>query len=224
MDSFTLSRNWFNFSFENPELINPAHSAILFFAIEHCNRLGGKEKFGFPTQMTMDALGIKKNQTYTKYLNDLVNWGFIKMVQKSTNQYSANIISLVYALPKKDKALDKAFIKHQSKQTESTGQSKDTIDKQVNKETKKQFTEPTLEEVKNYCIERLNNVNPEKWINHYSAKGWMIGKNKMTDWKAAIRTWEDSKKPTPQNSDQKILWGNTTNKLNPNPNWKEDQI
>ena len=139
MDIFTLSRNWFNFSFENPELINPTHTAILFFAIEHCNRLGGKEKFGFPTQMSMEALGIKKHQTYIKYLNDLIDWGFIKMVQKSTNQYSANIISLVYAMPKKGKALDKAFIKHeakhQPKQTESIGQSKVPIDIQDNKDT-----------------------------------------------------------------------------------------
>lgn len=135
MDIFTLSRNWFNFSFENPELINPTHTAILFFAIEHCNRLGGKEKFGFPTQMSMEAIGIKKHQTYIKYLNDLVDWGFIKMIQKSTNQYSANIISLVYAMPKKGKALDKAFIKHRAKQTESTRQSKDSIYIQSNNNT-----------------------------------------------------------------------------------------
>jgi hypothetical protein len=142
MDSFTLSRNWFNFSFENPELINPTHTAILFFAIEHCNRLGGKEKFGFPTQMTMDAIGIKKHHTYIKYFNDLVDWGFIKLIQKSTNQYSANIISLIYAMPEKGKALDKALAKHGAKQShsmgQSNGQSKVSIDKQLNNETIKQ--------------------------------------------------------------------------------------
>lgn len=39
MDVFKLSRNFFDWSFENPELITPTHSAIYFFAIEHCNRL-----------------------------------------------------------------------------------------------------------------------------------------------------------------------------------------
>jgi uncharacterized protein YdaU (DUF1376 family) len=48
----------------------------------------------------------------------------------------------------------------------------------------------TLEEVTAYCKERKNNVDPNKWFDFYSAKGWMIGKNKMKDWKAAVRTWE----------------------------------
>lgn len=139
-NGYELSRSWFDFCFENPELISPNHSAIFFFAIEHCNRLGWKEKFGFPTQMTMDAIGIKKHQTYIKYFNELVEWGFFILVQKSSNQYSANIISLSVAMPKNGKALDKAFIKHGAKQTQtngqSTGQSNSSIDKQetINKE------------------------------------------------------------------------------------------
>jgi hypothetical protein len=53
---------------------------------------------------------------------------------------------------------------------------------------------PTLEMVKNYCKERNNNVYPEKWFNFYEAKGWMIGKNKMTNWHSAIHTWEKESK------------------------------
>ena len=49
---------------------------------------------------------------------------------------------------------------------------------------------PTLEEVIEYCKERNNGVDSNKWFNFYSAKGWLIGKNKMKDWKAAVRTWE----------------------------------
>ena len=107
---YELSRRWFDFCFENPEKISPNHSAIYFFAIEHCNRLGWKEKFGFPTQMTMDAIGIKKHQTYIRYFTDLIEWGFIKLIQKSTNQYSSNIISLLSAIPKNGKALGKAIV------------------------------------------------------------------------------------------------------------------
>lgn len=54
------------------------------------------------------------------------------------------------------------------------------------------FTPPSPEDVTRYCQERKNNVDPNKWHNFYTAKGWMIGKNKMKDWKAAIRTWETS--------------------------------
>lgn len=56
--------------------------------------------------------------------------------------------------------------------------------------THTKFIPPTIEEVKNYCEERKNNVDHERWYDHYEAKGWMIGKNKMKDWKAAVRTWE----------------------------------
>lgn len=140
LNSYDLSRNWFNFCFENPELISPNHSAIYFFAVEHCNRLGWKEKFGFPTQMAMDAIGIKKHQTYIKYFEDICEWGFFKLVQKSKNQYSSNIISLTFALPKKGEALDKAITKHTAKQTQSNGQSNSSILKQEtrNKETIKE--------------------------------------------------------------------------------------
>ena len=54
----------------------------------------------------------------------------------------------------------------------------------------KRFSPPTLEEVRQYCLERKNNVDAEKFVNFYSSKGWMVGKNRMKDWKAAVRTWE----------------------------------
>jgi hypothetical protein len=123
MNSYELSRAWWDFAFENPEKITPNHSAIYFFAIEHCNRLGWKDKFGFPTQMAMEAIGIKKHGTYIQYFNELVEWGFIKLIEKSKNQYSANIISLISAIPKNGKALDKAMVKHTAKQSKSTRQS-----------------------------------------------------------------------------------------------------
>lgn len=52
------------------------------------------------------------------------------------------------------------------------------------------FKKPTLEEVKEYCLERKNGINPQHFIDFYESKGWMVGKNKMKDWKACIRTWE----------------------------------
>lgn len=49
---------------------------------------------------------------------------------------------------------------------------------------------PTLEEVAAYCVERNNHVDPEAFMDFYASKGWMVGKNKMKDWKACVRTWE----------------------------------
>jgi len=60
------------------------------------------------------------------------------------------------------------------------------------------FVPPTLEEVVAYCQERNKGVDPQRWYDFYTAKGWMIGKNKMKDWKAAVRTWENKQdKPSP---------------------------
>lgn len=55
---------------------------------------------------------------------------------------------------------------------------------------RKRFVPPTLEEVKAYCIERKNNVDAQRFIDYYTSNGWLVGKNKMKDWKAAVRTWE----------------------------------
>lgn len=58
------------------------------------------------------------------------------------------------------------------------------------KPKRKRFTPPTIEEVQAYCTERNNDIDAQAFIDFYESKGWMIGKNKMKDWKAAIRTWE----------------------------------
>lgn len=52
------------------------------------------------------------------------------------------------------------------------------------------FSPPDIQDVKAYCMERKNNVDPERFIDFYEAKGWMVGKNKMKDWRAAVRNWE----------------------------------
>jgi hypothetical protein len=150
MNGYDLSRKWFDFCFENPEKIKPNHTALYFFCIEHCNRLGWKKKFGLPTTMAKEAIGIRSYNTYIHTLNDLIEFGFIEMVEKSKNQYSSNIIALSNFNKALDKALDKAFIKHATKQSESTQQSIDSIDKQETKNKKqKTYKQTLLSELKN---------------------------------------------------------------------------
>ena len=60
---------------------------------------------------------------------------------------------------------------------------------------KKRFNPPTREEVREYCRERNKGVNPDKWYDFYLSKNFMIGKSKMLDWKASVRTWEHDQKP-----------------------------
>ena len=52
------------------------------------------------------------------------------------------------------------------------------------------FIPPTPEEIKEYCDSRNNLVDVNRFYDFYQSKGWMVGKNKMKDWKAAVRTWE----------------------------------
>ena len=60
----------------------------------------------------------------------------------------------------------------------------------VVKEKATRFIPPTVEEIQNYCKERNNLVDANKFYDFYQSKGWMVGKNKMKDWKACVRTWE----------------------------------
>lgn len=64
-------------------------------------------------------------------------------------------------------------------------------DKKAGKPPRARFVPPTLEEVATYCRERGNDVNPERFIDHYAANGWVQGRGKpIRDWRAAVRTWE----------------------------------
>lgn len=125
-------RNWFNWCFDNPDIINPNHTALYMFCIEHNNRMGWKTKYGLPTTMAMEAIGIKSYNTYKKTLDDLIKFGFIKLIESSKNQYSSNIIALSIFDKALNKALDKATAKHSTKQLQSTiqstGESNDSID------------------------------------------------------------------------------------------------
>jgi len=128
---FELSRAFWDFTFENPEKVTPTHIAIFFFSVEHCNRLGWKDKFGLPTSMVLEAIGVKSYNTFKPCFNDLAEWGFIKVIEYSKNQYSSNIIALSIGVSKNNKALDKALAKHGTKHLQSTVQSTGSIDKQV---------------------------------------------------------------------------------------------
>lgn len=57
---------------------------------------------------------------------------------------------------------------------------------------KKRFIKPTLEEIKQYCIERGNKVDAQHFFDYYESNGWRVGKNSMKNWQAAVRTWERS--------------------------------
>jgi hypothetical protein len=56
------------------------------------------------------------------------------------------------------------------------------------------FVPPTVEEVQKYCLERQNGIDPQAFVDFYASKNWMVGKSKMSNWKASVRTWEQRRK------------------------------
>lgn len=149
MTGYELSRNWFDWAFENPDLNTPTHTALYMWFIEKWNRCGQKDKISITTSESMEVLGISSRNTFGKVFKELCEWNFVTVVVDSKNQYSCKVITLAQNLCKQDettnKALDKALIKHTIKQDESTDASIDTINKQSN----------------NVTIEQSNNVIEE---------------------------------------------------------------
>lgn len=70
---------------------------------------------------------------------------------------------------------------------------KEDISKDISK--KSGFQPPTLTEVENYITEQGYNVDAQRFVDFYESKGWYVGKNKMKDWKAAVRSWGRSQRP-----------------------------
>lgn len=86
-----------------------------------------------------------------------------------------------------------AIRKEENRKEEKTKESKRNI-----------FIPPTVEEVKAYCNEKGSSIDPEQFIDYYTARGWMLNKNqKMKDWKAAVRTWERNDYGSSQKTERK---------------------
>ena len=119
-----------------------------------------------------------------------------KMIGSSTNDdHARESTRLRVQAYRERKALQKRY-----SNVTCNGEKEIEIDKEIDKERskRKKFVPPTLEEVKAYCNERKNGVDAERFVDYYSANGWVQGKGKpIKDWKACVRTWErGSKKVT----------------------------
>lgn len=80
-----------------------------------------------------------------------------------------------------------------------------------NRVINKRFAPPSLEEVRAYCTERNNNVDPEAFIDFYESKGWKVGNQTMKDWKASVRTWERRSRDKPTDKPKEVPKGHFAN-------------
>lgn len=138
-----------------------------------------------------ELLGVSMSWA-SKCLSHLMEVGYVKMVRfDGRKRYVESTIQF------------KADLNNSSMQDGTLVQHTNIENKYINnnslyKKSSSHFQKPSLDEIRQYCISRSNNVDPEQFFNFYESKGWIIGKSPMKDWRAAVRTWEKREKEIPQ--------------------------
>ena len=102
---------------------------------------------------------------------------------------------------------EKVYFSENEKGTSENSKSNKNNNKNNNKNLNKEITKekrPAFADVKSYCEQRNNGIDPQAFIDFYEARGWMVGKAPMKDWKAAIRTWENRRKEEEKTSTKTI--------------------
>lgn len=117
-----------------------------------------------------------------------------RMIGSCANNDNANRVRRFRENQKAIALQDHYTIITKCNESKSKSESKNTKKEILKKEIR--FIPPTVDDVRAYCQERANDVDPEKFVNFYESKGWMVGKNKMKDWKACVRTWEQKRTET----------------------------
>jgi len=175
--------------------LKPEHKLLWFYILDDCNhagiwdvdievasiRIGADLIYDMLPQVFLDKIVIFDNGDKW-FIPDFIEFQYGELNPNS------NVHKSVIAL------LDKYNLEGYGKGSQgvqSTLNNKDKDKDIVKAKVKaKRFVKPTIEEVADYCEERNNNVDAEKFYDYYSSNGWKVGKNAMKDWKASVRTWE----------------------------------
>ena len=178
-----LDWEWFNKS--------EAVHLFLFMLIKANHKSGKWQGIDIERGQFISSLGNISNatgisvQTIRTILKKLEKTNEIEL--KSTSQYTIVTICKYECYQDENETTNKPITNNQQ-----TPNKQLTTNKNEKKEKNERsiFIEPTYNEILEYCSGRKNGVDVNKFLNFYSAKGWMVGKNKMIDWKACVRTWE----------------------------------
>lgn len=150
------------------------HEHDLFnYLVHSCNKLGWKNPFNHKTEVICSVLGINRNVLAVRR-NRLKQMGLIDYKEGITKfrpaEYEIKCIMK-----------DTQPVAQPIAETSKTAKRKEVA-----------FTPPSVEEIVKYCTERDKGVDAQRFFDFYTAKDWMIGRNKMKDWRAAVRTWENT--------------------------------
>tara|TARA_R110000824_G_scaffold65953_1_gene171424 strand:+ start:43 stop:663 length:621 start_codon:yes stop_codon:yes gene_type:complete len=184
---------------------NPSYYAILSAEVRYDNNLKANSKLlyaeitalcnmnaeCFATNRYFANLYGKSKGAISGWISELVKNGYIKV--HYVYKYGSKEIQYRYitilkgGIKENHNTLLKKTVKNNTTNTNNT------IDN-----NKGRFIKPILSEVEDYCTKRNNNIDAEAFVNFYESKGWMVGSNKMKDWKACVITWEKREKKKPQ--------------------------
>tara|TARA_R110001583_G_scaffold1732_1_gene13437 strand:- start:1915 stop:2535 length:621 start_codon:yes stop_codon:yes gene_type:complete len=125
----------------------------------------------------------KNKVTISRWIKELKERGYISVsytYKEGSNEIANRYIQICFTpLSKNDKGVLTKMLK-----SSNTSINNKSINNKVS------FKIPTIMQVKEYCTERKNNVDAETFCDFYESKDWLIGKSKMKNWKASVRTWE----------------------------------
>ena len=184
----------------------------LLFARRECGIPAGAEGCGVVSEVVNAALkrGIFDRKTHERHgvlTSAVIQETYLEAVKRRTDVevQKEYLLLSAPAIPKNVNIVSgNAYINAEN--AYRNGQSK------VNKNKKSvRSAPPSVKEVAAYCAERKNGVDAEAFVAFYESKGWMVGKNEMRDWKAAVRTWEKRENIRPQGGSRNSCSGNSFN-------------
>ena len=176
----------------------PGNAQLMFFKfLDVFNRAGWPEYVQVDNLRLTLMIDAGAVSTAIRARDKLVEAGFLVYVKgkKGTpNKYgiknSINFATISATISATDSATDSATISATHIKTKTK-----TKEKTPSESKRKVFVPPSVEEVRAYCQERKNGVDPQSFVDHYAARGWKYNGNvAMKDWKAAVRTWEKNRR------------------------------
>jgi hypothetical protein len=196
-NGYHLADGWFTFVKNNASKVNTNHSALYNYLVHRANKLGWPDEVGLPSDYTMHHSGFKTYKTYKNTLDDLHNFGVIRIVTKATNQYNATTIALVNltkAQPKQSIKQDQSIVESITKAEPILLNSKNVLTNETVKtlgtvETINNFFElDTVEGILNWCSTNnlsLGTNNPkylveDKWYQQKSYQQKELYLQKLT--------------------------------------------
>ena len=149
--------------------------------------LTNENGFCFATNKYFADLYDKSKVTISKWISELVSSGYLSTsytYKEGSKEIDKRYISILKGGIKENL---KGGIKENFKDNNTSINNTSIIKEKIKK---RNFVVPSVSEIKDYCLVRDNQINAEQFYDFYQSKGWLVGKNKMKDWKAAIRNWE----------------------------------